>query len=135
MKTLLWFSVPLVIISLASCSVKTIRVNSNNLSEAVQKAGKSKSKKVEVLLESGTYYLTKPLKINFEDFGNKTLTIRGINGDAVLSGGKSLNLNWRTLNDSIWIASLVSEPFDYLYVNEKPMVLARYPNYNSEAGI
>ena len=48
-----------------------------------------------------------------------------------MSAGKKLNLKWVRYDQKIWMASLDSNPFQQLFLNNQEQILARYPNYDS----
>lgn len=100
---------------------------------AIQKAKNSQSQNLEILLLKGTHYLAKTIVINSDDFKNKKVSILG--KDAVVSAGRKIELKWKKYNNNIWQADLDVDSFEQLYVNGKPQILARYPNYDATARI
>ncbi len=96
---------------------------------ALTQASKSKNKQVEIYIEKGKYYLTKTIRLSSKDWAEKQLSITGNN--AIVSAGKKLNLKWVRYDQKIWMASLDSNPFEQLFLNNQEQILARYPNYDS----
>ena len=96
---------------------------------ALTQASKSKNKQVEIYIEKGKYYLTKTIRLGNKDWAEKQLSIIGNN--AIVSAGKKLNLKWVRYDQKIWMASLDSNPFEQLFLNNQEQILARYPNYDS----
>lgn len=92
-------------------------------------AGKSE---VNIILEDGTYYLDETLIFNSDDSGTKSLpiNIRAANsGDAIISGGQELNLNWQAYHDGIYQAQVDNNiNIDQLYINGQRQRMARFPN-------
>jgi hypothetical protein len=92
---------------------------------------------VTVWLRAGTYYLAAPLLFTPEDSGTAQhrVTYRSAPGEeAVISGGIRLNLTWTPYRDGIMMARMPAGlQTDQLFVNGKPQILARYPNYDPSA--
>jgi hypothetical protein len=108
----------------------------NRAIEQVKILRKNKdSNLITIYLQKGTYYISKPLLITQEIASGKQdfLEIRSLNGEKViLSGGEKLNLKWEPYKNGILKAKLApGKWFDQLFVNGKPQILARYPNYDS----
>ena len=107
----------------------------SSLEDAVKKASELKQKNknisIEIKIGSGDYYLKKAIKITPELSG---LTITGNASDVTLKGSVPLNLDWSKLNDTIFVADVKEGlDFDQLMINNKPQILARYPNYDETA--
>ena len=90
------------------------------------------NKNVEVVFAAGTYYL--PQTVVFTSIDNKaqgcSVTYRSENeGEAVLSGGKQLNLTWKPYKNGIFEASIPADMvIDQLFINGERQRMARYPN-------
>lgn len=82
---------------------------------------------VEMLIEDGKYYLSKPLEINVDG-----LTIKAINGrKVVFSAAQKLNLKWTKSKNNMWTAKVPAGlQFQRLYANGELLIRARYPNYD-----
>ncbi len=96
---------------------------------AASYAGKQE---VNIILEDGTYYLDETLVFNFKDSGTEEFPINfraAHEGDAVISGGKELSLNWRPYENGIYRASVDGDVnIDQLYINGQRQRMARFPN-------
>lgn len=89
--------------------------------------------KVDVIFQNGTYYLSQPVVFTSEHSGSKEypVTYRAANdGEAVISGGSLLELQWEPFRDGIYKATVPAgiEEIDQLYVNSINQRMARYPN-------
>jgi hypothetical protein len=108
-----------------------------SLSAAIIRARESKSP--GVLLKTGTYYIKAPIKLDARDSGTKKtpFIIRSIPGEkAIISGGKRLDLDWRSFEDSMVKAAVPTGLiFDQLFVGGQRQVRARYPNYDPKINI
>ncbi|WP_340833182.1 PDZ domain-containing protein [Polaribacter sejongensis] len=107
----------------------------SSLEYAVKKASELKQKNknisIEIKIGSGDYYLKKAIEITPKLSG---LTITGNTSDVTLKGSVPLNLDWSKLNDTIFVADVKEGlDFDQLVINNKPQILARYPNYDETA--
>ena len=115
----------------------TVEQPLKSIQAAVQKIRKTSanpSEKRIVTLEDGVYYLDKALVLNGEDSG---LVIRAKNPNkAVVSGAEPFSVEWKDYRDGIKKASVPPDlKMDILFVNGKPMRMARYPNYDPKAVI
>lgn len=104
---------------------------------AVQKIGKAPAEPDEkrmITLEDGVHYMGKTLVLDGHDSG---LVIRAKNPrKAVVSGAVPFSAEWSDYRDGIKKASVPRElEMDVLFVNGKPMHMARYPNYDPRAAI
>lgn len=101
---------------------------------ALDKAKTLKNKNITIYLREGTYYLSKTLEIQSSDFKDKKLIIAAYPNESVtISGGKPLSLEWKKFKNNIWVSDLNDKKFDQLLINGKKRILARYPNYTSDA--
>jgi len=90
--------------------------------------------KVTIYVRSGNYNLSEPLSFTMADSRatDKQLIIKAYaNEYPVLNSDKILKLKWQPFRDGIWYADVkdTNTKFDQLFVDGKPMVMARYPNY------
>ena len=87
---------------------------------------------VFILLRDGIYYLDNTLVLGPEMSGtaNNPVCIKALNeGQAVLSGGKELKLDWGEYKDGIYMSQVVDKQLiDQLFINGKREEMARYPN-------
>ena len=85
-----------------------------------------------ILLRGGVYELTTPLLIGAE---NAPLRIANFaQEEPILSGGTRLKLDWRPFRDGIFQATVPSgTATDQLFINNRRQVLARYPNFDTNA--
>jgi len=85
-----------------------------------------------ILLRAGTYELAQPLHIMA---ANAPLRIANYaREEAILSGGTRLQLDWRPYRDGIYETTVPSGTHtDQLFINNRRQVLARYPNFDSNA--
>ncbi|GAB3650182.1 PDZ domain-containing protein [Echinicola sediminis] len=88
---------------------------------------------IHLILREGTYYLQEPLVFGAEESGSKKAPylIRSAKGEkAVISGGRALELNWKTFKDGVLMAKVPKGlKFEALFVNGEKQIRARYPNY------
>jgi len=92
----------------------------------------SRNKTVDVIFEKGIYYLPESLIFTPEDGRNENakITYKSKNeGEAIISGGSLLNLEWKMQADGIFAADIPGSPeIDQLYINGKRQRMSRYPN-------
>jgi len=92
---------------------------------------------VNIILRSGTYYLSQPVVITSQDSrpDNAPVIFKSIPGESVIiSGAVPLKLKWSEYKNGIWQAKVEKDViFDQLFVNGKLQRMARYPNYNPKA--
>ncbi|MDR2430252.1 MAG: right-handed parallel beta-helix repeat-containing protein [Puniceicoccales bacterium] len=100
-------------------------------------AGKSN---LAVVLLDGTYELDEPLVFTNDMDGDAANTVvwgAENPGAAILSGARTLKLKWTPVpgRPGLFQADTPPglKPFDQLYVNGAPQILARYPNHNPAA--
>lgn len=106
------------------------------IERALEKVRTAPQSEVHILLRKGVYYLPQTVRIDPQRIGTKKLLISAYQGERVeLNGGRKLNLRWQKTDGPVWIASVMGEPFEQLFVNGKKQVLARYPNYDSTARV
>ncbi len=102
--------------------------------EAAQIKVRSIREPVTVYIREGTYYLTKPIIFTALDSRNtnEKVEYKSYNSErVVLSGALSLNLQWTQHQGNIFKAKVSSNTlFDQLFINDKKLRMARYPNYN-----
>ena len=90
---------------------------------------------VTVHVADGTYYLPETLVFTPEDSGSARYPViyRADNeGQAILSGGSRLLLQWTSYRDGIFQAKTPKDlDIDQLFINGKNQRMARYPNYDA----
>ena len=94
-------------------------------------------KNVEVVLTSGTYYLTKPIVLDAGFSGTKSAPFiikAQEKSTVVLSAAKLLELDWQPHNQ-LMKAELSVENIDQLYINGKKQISARYPNFDASVQV
>ncbi|WP_020526236.1 PDZ domain-containing protein [Flexithrix dorotheae] len=96
------------------------------------KQGNNKAKVVINILP-GEYHLSAPIGI---DPSLNGLEIKGAgNSRVIVKGSVPLSLSWKKFDQHIYEASLSKDiDFDQFIVNNKPQILARYPNYDENGG-
>ncbi|MGN6510537.1 MAG: hypothetical protein ACTHLD_13835, partial [Chitinophaga sp.] len=90
-------------------------------------------RQITVVLQAGTYYLSRTLVLTPEDNG---LLITGAPGkQAVISGAAPLTVQWQAQSGGVYAAAVPAsvKTMDRLYIGGQTQVLARYPNYDSAA--
>lgn len=110
------------------------------LSEAIERSRdlSNANKPVRIEINSGRYYLDKPIVISSEFSGTEQQPfIIGAKEGAtvVLSAGEPLQLNWRPHNQHLFKAKLTTTTFDQMYINGQKQLRARYPNFNSSVAV
>jgi hypothetical protein len=105
--------------------------------EAVTKLRKSTSGPITVYFRAGAYYLSEPILFRPEDSGAPEAPIiySAYPGEQVtFSGGNRIEPEWTPYRDGILQTPVPpGTDTDQLFVNGKRQVLARYPNYDSNA--
>ena len=100
-----------------------------SLSGALREA---RSRRANVIVHAGTYYLPETLVFTSEDSGTE---VRAADGErVVISGGSPGDLRWEPYQDGIMQAK--TEPgleIDQLFINGQLQQQARYPNYDPSA--
>lgn len=90
---------------------------------------------ITINLRQGTYYLDQSIEITNKESGSKDLSLLIVaykNEKVVLSGGKQLQLQWESYKDGILKARTEKNlNFDQFFVDGKPQILARYPDYDA----
>jgi len=91
---------------------------------------------VTLILSGGTYYLEEPLVFSPEESGSKEAPyiLRAAQGEkVVISGGRSLELKWKTYKGEILVAKVPKNlRFSTLFINGEKQIRARYPNYQED---
>ncbi len=137
-----YFLAALFLLGFAGLSAKTIYVSPNGndknagtaerplatFAKAQQLARQlSKSETVEVVFGRGTYYLVQT--IQFTPVDNNISYTSAAEGEAVLSGGSLLRLNWKGYKNGMMVADISANTvIDQLYINGVRQRMARYPN-------
>jgi hypothetical protein len=87
---------------------------------------------VEVIFAKGIYYLPQTIVFTAEDSkqsGSVVTYKPEVEGQAILSGGSQLDLNWKPTSKGIFAADVHGDPvIDQLYVNGIRQRMARFPN-------
>ncbi|NWJ52740.1 MAG: PDZ domain-containing protein [Bacteroidetes bacterium] len=90
---------------------------------------------ISILLRQGTYYLNQSIEITNKEAASKngTLLISAYKDEKViLSGGQQLKLQWEPYKDGVFKAQMEKKlNFDHFFVDGKPQILARYPDYDA----
>ena len=112
-------------------------VEFKNIENALKKAReirhKEKKSKIIIHIRKGEYRLESPLEITPE---LNFIKIVGDGSDKVtIKGSRQLKPNWEKYDEHIWVSKMLdSINFDQLFVNGIRQNLARYPNYDENAG-
>jgi hypothetical protein len=89
---------------------------------------------VTVFLRGGTYYLKESIVFGPDDSRKhaETLSFKAYPGEhVIISGARRMYLTWKLFQNGIYQANVPGDYlFDQLFINHKPMRMARYPNYN-----
>ncbi|MBE9600352.1 right-handed parallel beta-helix repeat-containing protein [Pedobacter sp. MC2016-24] len=89
---------------------------------------------VTVFLRGGTYYLRERIVFSPDDSRKdaEPLSFKAYPGEhVVISGAHRMSLTWKLFKNGIYQAKVPGDyVFDQLFMNHKPMRMARYPNYN-----
>lgn len=104
-----------------------------SLARAQQLARKyPRNRSVEIIVAKGIYYLPETLRFTAADSreAGATLIYRAVvEGEAVISGGRRLGLQWKPYAEGIYQARVPEGiSIDQLYVNGTRQRMARYPN-------
>jgi len=106
------------------------------INKALEESRKTKGS-VVINLMGGAYHLSQPIVFLPEDSRKekKTLLIKNFKDQKVtISGGFTLNLDWKVYKNGIWQAKVAQNVvFDELFANGQLQRMARYPNYDSTA--
>src|SRR5476649_738637 len=97
---------------------------------------KSPRDPVTIELAGGDYFLPRPLVLGPEDSGLEAapLEIRSAGGSAaVLRAARRLEgLEWRRWRGEVWRAKIRGPAFELLWMGDRPLIRARFPNYDSK---
>ncbi len=107
------------------------------LDAAIKKAGSHTGKDVTIEMRGGIYRLSKTIEISSDDFLAGYLRIRPYLKEKVtVTGSQKVNPHFKPYKNGILKASLdITTPPDQLFLNGKPLHMARYPNYDSTARV
>ncbi|TAD82879.1 MAG: peptide-binding protein, partial [Bacteroidetes bacterium] len=105
--------------------------------QALLLAKKAPRGKIDIVLRAGVYYPDTTIVIRSKDFQHKTIRIKAFNTEkVVISGAHKVNLKWYKHSPHIYAAKLaLGFVTDAMYINGKPCVMARYPNYDASARV
>ncbi|WP_139959454.1 PDZ domain-containing protein [Flavicella sediminum] len=94
---------------------------------------KEKNNATTIHLLEGEYHLSSTLVIDAE---LSNISIVGVGADKVtVKGSKMLEAKWELLSENIWVTTIdPTLDFSQLFINDEKQVLARYPNYDENAG-
>lgn len=104
--------------------------------ELVRAVDKGVEDKIDVYIQSGTYFLENTLKFTNVDSGSETCPISYIGeGEVIISGARRVDVIWEKHTDSIYKTKVDIElqEIDQLFINHKKKIMARYPNYDETA--
>lgn len=100
----------------------------------LRQSGELGTKPIEVIVRPGVYYLPETLIFEAIDSGSEKNSVSyraEIEGEAVLSGGSRLELEWGEYGDGIYQANTPKGLLiDQLFIDGKRQHMARYPNYD-----
>ncbi len=103
--------------------------------DALRESGRLGEEPCTVVLSDGVYYLPETLVFRPEDSGSEQYPVvyRARNrGQAVLSGGLKLDLEWKPYQAGIFQAKTPAGlDIDQLFINGVNQRMARYPNYDA----
>jgi hypothetical protein len=104
------------------------------IQKAIQQSGSFSKNDVVIYLRGGAFFLDSTIKI-FK--ANNSLLITNYqNEKVIISGGKPLKLAWKPFKNGVFVAEVPGGlAFEQLYINDEKQVLARYPNYDSNARV
>lgn len=91
---------------------------------------------IDIILRGGNYFVDETLVLNPEDSGTEDAPITwraAKNEKVILSGGKSIIGKWKTADGRVWVVDVPEAKnsnwnFRQLFVNDKRMTRARFPN-------
>lgn len=108
-----------------------------SLETALIKAQVQKIKHIQ--LRAGTHYLKETITLDQRFSGTDKIPFRISNfpgEEAIISGGKLLNVNWKPYKNGIMRAKIDPKiDFDQVFVNGKKQIRARYPNHDPKVNI
>jgi hypothetical protein len=98
---------------------------------ALRKKGNNSA--LTIYIAAGDYHLASPVTITPE-YGSLKIIGKGAE-HTVLKGSTLLKLSWQKYDNNIWVAEVQKNiRFDQLFINGKPQLLARYPDYSESGG-
>ena len=100
-----------------------------SFARAQEMVRKSSAATAKVIFLSGTYYLPETIKFTAQDNKSAVVYMAEKEGEAVISGGMRLNLQWKK-SSSNWYTAKVPRglEMDQLYINGIRQRMARFPN-------
>lgn len=105
----------------------------SGIDSALLLGSQSAAHEVVIMLRAGNYHLTSPIEIQSSQWKDKKLTITAYPQEkVVLSGSLPLRLDWKKHKNGIWKSKTDQKNFDQLFINGRPAILARYPNYQED---
>jgi len=108
-----------------------------SVGEAIRRIRSASEKVVVIELRKGVYSLDTTIVLNASTLAGHKLTIRNYNSEAVtISGAKPVSLHWKKYTNRIYVADLdKGMTIDRLFMNGRPLHMARYPNYSESARV
>ena len=92
----------------------------------------NKKQDIRVVFSDGVYYLDKTIVFDADDSGSQKHFITYIaenEGNAIISGGERLNLDWELHDAGIYKATIQKDvAIDQFYINGERQRMARFPN-------
>lgn len=103
---------------------------------AVARISNSRQTQIAIHIRKGTYNLEHTLLLNNNKLKGKSILIDAYkNEKVILSAGRKVSATWEKHSGTIWKAKIECPDFESLFINEKPQILARYPNFDSTARV
>ncbi|PWN65062.1 PDZ domain-containing protein [Chryseobacterium phosphatilyticum] len=104
---------------------------------AIKELEKAVGKNVKIYFRQGTYYIEKPIVLDHRTTRTQSLLIESYPGEqAFLSAGQLLKPSWKLYKNGIYVTVVSKNAvFERLFINRKPQILARYPNYDVKARV
>ncbi|HSB92508.1 MAG TPA: PDZ domain-containing protein, partial [Flavitalea sp.] len=108
-----------------------------SLRKGIELINQSSEKNVVIEIRGGTYQLDTTIVITPAMIGSHTVSIRNYKNEAVtLSARTSIKLSWKKFRDNIYVAEAGKGLcIDRLFVNNRQLHMARYPDYDSSARV
>lgn len=105
--------------------------------QALQSAALQNQKDVKIVIREGIYHLKNTIQLDAAQIHFKSLLIQAFQNEKVVwSGASAIHPVWKKWKPGIWKSNIVSnEKIDRLYLNGKSLPMARYPDYDKEAGV
>lgn len=107
------------------------------LHQAMLLAQKFPGAKTNIYFREGIYYPDTTIVLNVAALNGKTILISAFRNEAVtISAAKSIAVSWKKFTQFIYSVKIaLAFETDALFINGNNCVMARYPNYDSSAGV